>query len=269
MNLQAIHHDYYHDLNVSMPDLSPSSLREEMIEKFTPLIKYIAHRMALRLPPNISADDLFGVGAIGLLDALDKFDPDKKVQFRTYAEIRIKGAMLDELRSLDWAPRSLRQKALQIEKTYQALEKKKGRSPEDEEVAKEMSVSLEEYYKLLNESQRVSLLDIDSVRMKFSEVPEENLFDLIMDEKGKNPLQLLGLEELKKVLAQAIESLSLKERRVIELYYYEELNLKEIAEVLNYTESRICQIRIKAILKLRSKLKNYLKDSKSFGTKVS
>ncbi len=262
MNLQAIHHDYYHDLNVSMPDLGPSSLREKMIEKYAPLIKYIALRMALRLPPHISVDDLFNVGAIGLLDALDKFDPNKKVQFRTYAEIRIKGAMLDELRSLDWVSRSVRQKAARIEKAYQALEKKKGDSVEDEEVAEEMGISLEEYYKLLNETQRVSLLDIDSVMMKLSEVPEEDLFDLIMDEKGNNPLQLLGLEELKKVLAQAVESLSPKERRVIELYYYEELNLREIAEVLNYTESRICQIRGKAILKLRSKLKYYLKDSK-------
>ncbi len=269
MNLQAIHHDYYHDLNISMPDLSPSSLREEMIEKYTPLIKYIARRMAFRLPSNISVEDLFEVGAIGLLDALDKFDTAKGVQFKTYAEFRIRGAMLDELRSLDWAPRSLRQKAARLEKAYQALEKKRGCSVEDDEVAEEMGIPLEEYYKLLNASKGVSLLDIDSVRMKFSEVPEEDLFDLIMDEKGNNPLQLLGLEELKRVLAQAIESLPAKERRVIELYYYEELNLREIGEILNYTESRICQIRIKAILKLRSKLKYYLKDSKSFGINVN
>ena len=262
MNLQAIYHDYYHpNLDVSMPDLSPSSLREEMIEKYTPLIKYIAHRMAMRLPPHISADDLFEAGAIGLLDALDKFDPNKKVQFRTYAEFRIRGAMLDELRSLDWVSRSVRQKAARIEKAYQALEKKKGCSVEDDEVAEEMGISLEEYYKLLNASQGVSLLDIDSVSMKFPKILEEDLFELIMDEKRNNPLQLLGLEELKKVLAQAIAGLPPKEKRVIELYYYEELNLREIAEVLSYTESRICQIRSKAILKLRLKLKSYLKDS--------
>ncbi len=263
MNLQAIHHDSYHDLNVLMPDLNPSSLREKMIEKYAPLIKYTAHRMALRLPPHIAVDDLFDVGAMGLLDALDKFDSTKGVQFKTYAEFRIRGAMLDELRSLDWAPRSVRQKAARIEKAYQALEKKKEGSVEDAELAEEMGISLEEYYKLLDETRRVSLVDFDSVRMKFSELPEEDLFDLFMDEKGNNPLQLLGLEELKKVLAQAIESLSPKERRVIELYYYEELNLREIAEVLSYTESRICQIRSKAILKLRSKLKYYLKDSKN------
>ena len=263
MNLQAINHDYYHpNLDASIPDLSPSSLREKMIEKYTPLIKYIANRMALRLPPHISADDLFGVGAIGLLDALDKFAPNKKVQFKTYAKIRIKGAMLDELRSLDWVSRSVRQNAAHIEKTYRALENKKGRSVEDDEVAEEMGISLDDFYKLLNASQGVSLLDIDSVRMKFSKVPKEDLFDLIMDEKENNPLQLLDLEELKKVLTQAIEGLPPKEKTVITLYYYEELTLKEIGEVLNYTESRICQIHTKAILKLRSKLKYYLKDSK-------
>ena len=214
----------------------------------------------MRLPPHISADDLFGVGAIGLLDALDKFDSTKKVQFRTYAEFRIKGAMLDELRSLDWVSRSVRQKAVHIEKTYQALEKKKGRSVEDEEVAQEMGISLEDFHKMLNTTQGVFLLDIESLRTKFSHVPEEDLFDLITDEKENNPLQMLSLEELKRVLAQAIEALPPKERTVISLYYYEELTLKEIGEVLNYTESRICQIHTKAILKLRSKLKYYLKD---------
>ncbi len=263
MNSRAVNHDYhYPNLDVSPLDPNYSSMREKLIEKYTPLIKYIAHRLAMRLPPHISADDLFGVGAIGLMDALDKFDPTKKVQFRTYAEFRIKGAMLDELRSLDWVSRSVRQKAVQIEKTYQALEKKKGRSVEDQEVAEEMGLSLDDYYKMLNESQGVFLLDIESLRTRFSKVPEEDLFDLIMDEKENHPLQLLSLEELKKVLTQAIETLPPKEKTVIALYYYEDLTLKEIGEVLNYTESRICQIHIKAIIKLRSKLKNYFKDFK-------
>jgi RNA polymerase sigma factor for flagellar operon FliA len=261
LNSRAVNREYGHpNLGVPLSDPDRSSLREQIVEKYTPLIKYIAHRLAMRLPPHISADDLFGVGAIGLLDALDKFDSTKKVQFRTYAEFRIKGAMLDELRSLDWVSRSVRQKAANIEKTFQALEKKKGRSVEDEEVAEEMGISLDDFHKMLNETQGVFLLDIESLRTKFSRVPEEDLFDLITDEKENNPLQMLSLEELKKVLAQAIEALPLKERTVIALYYYEELTLKEIGEVLNYTESRICQIHTKAILKLRSKLKYYLKD---------
>jgi RNA polymerase sigma factor for flagellar operon FliA len=254
----AVNHDYYYP-NMDVTTLGPNhtSMREEMIEKYTPLIKYIAHRLAMRLPPNISADDLFGVGAIGLLDALDKFDSTKKVQFRTYAEFRIKGAMLDELRSLDWASRSVRQKAVHIEKTYQDLEKKKGRSVEDQEVAEEMGISLNDYYKMLNATQGVFLLDIESLRTNFSKIPEGDIFDLITDEKNNHPLQLLSLEELKRVLTQAIEALSPKEKIVVALYYYEELTLKEIGQVLNYTESRICQIHSKAISKLRLKLKNY------------
>jgi len=261
LNSRAINHDYHsQNLDVSTPNPAHSSLRETMIEKYTPLIKYIAHRLALRLPPHISADDLFGVGAIGLLDALDKFDPTKKVQFRTYAEFRIKGAMLDELRSLDLVSRSVRQKAANIERTYQALEKKKGRSVEDEEVAQEMGISLDDYYKLLNATQGVFLLNIESLWTKRPKIPEEDLFELIMDEKENHPLQLLSLKELKEVLTQAIEGLPPKEKTVIALYYHEELTLKEIGEVLNYTESRICQIHAKAILKLRSKLKYYFKD---------
>jgi RNA polymerase sigma factor for flagellar operon FliA len=261
LNSRAVNHDYYsRNLEGSIPNPRHSSLREKMIQEYTPLVKYIAHRLALRLPPHISADDLFGVGAIGLLDALDKFDSTKKVQFRTYAEFRIKGAMLDELRSLDLVSRSVRQKAAHIERTHQALEKEKGRSVEDEEVAQEMGISLDDYYKLLNATQGVFLLNIESLRTKCSKIPEEDLFELITDEKENHPLQLLSLKELKEVLTQAIEGLPPKEKTVIALYYYEELTLKEIGEVLNYTESRICQIHAKAILKLRSKLKYYLKD---------
>lgn len=254
------HKTQYPDLNAPAFQPSQSPSREEMILQYTPLIKYIAHRLAMRLPPHISADDLFGAGAIGLMDALDKFDPKKKVQFKTYAEFRIKGAMLDELRSLDWVSRSVRQKAAQIEKTYQALEKKKGRSVEDEEVAQEMGLSLDDYYSRLNETQGVFFLDIESMRTKFSQIPEEDLFGLIMDEKENHPFHLLSLEELKEVLSRAIEELAYKEKMVISLYYYEELTLKEIGEVIGYTESRICQIHTKAILKLRSKLKYYMKD---------
>jgi len=232
-----------------------------MILKYTPLIKYIAHRLALRLPPHVSVEDLMSAGVIGLMDALNKFDPAKKVQFKTYAEFRIKGAMLDELRSLDWVSRSVRQKAAQLEKAFQALEKKRGRSVDDEEVAQELGLSLENYYHLVNEVNGVFLLDIDNLQNKIPKLPEEDLIHLLIDEKEKQPLQLLSLEELKKVLVQAIDELSPKEKTVISLYYYEELTLKEIGEVLGFTESRICQIHAKAILKLKAKIRHYLKDS--------
>jgi RNA polymerase sigma factor for flagellar operon FliA len=237
------------------------SNRDEMILKYTPLIKYIAHRLALRLPPHVAVDDLISAGVIGLMDALNKFDPEKKVQFKTYAEFRIKGAMLDELRSLDWVSRSIRQKAAQLEKAYQTLEKKRGRAVEDEEVAQEMGLSLDHYYNLVNEVNGVFLLDIENVRNKLPKLPEEDLINLLIDEREKQPLHLLGLEELKRVLAQAIDELTSKEKTVISLYYYEELTLKEIGEVLGFTESRICQIHAKAILKLKVKIRHYMKDS--------
>jgi RNA polymerase sigma factor FliA len=234
--------------------------REEMILKYTPLIKYVAHRLAMRLPPHISVEDLYSSGVIGLMDALDKFDPQKKVKFKTYAEFRIKGAMLDELRSLDWVSRSVRQKASQLERAFHNLEKKTGRAADDEEVAQEMGLSLEGYFSMLNEVHGIFLLDIESIRKKMPKIAEDDLIDLIIDEKEAHPFHSLSLQELKKVLTQAIEELTPKEKTVISLYYYDELTLKEIGEVLGFTESRICQIHTKAILKLRNKIRHYMKD---------
>ena len=259
---QILNHKIFAAVRKSSGSQNPQpSSRDEMILKYTPLIKYIAHRLAMRLPPHVSVDDLMSAGVIGLMDALTKFDPKKKVQFKTYAEFRIKGAMLDELRSLDWVSRSVRQKAAQLEKAYQTLEKKRGRAVEDEEVAQELGISMDHYYNLVNEVNGVFLLDIENLRNKLPKLPEEDLINLLMDDKEKQPLYLLGLEELKKVLAQAIDELSPKEKTVISLYYYEELTLKEIGEVLGFTESRICQIHAKAILKLKGKVRHYMKDS--------
>ncbi|RPJ41206.1 MAG: FliA/WhiG family RNA polymerase sigma factor [Deltaproteobacteria bacterium] len=238
-----------------------SLTREEMILKYTPLIKYIAHRLAMRLPPHIAVDDLINSGVIGLMDAINKFDPNKKVQFKTYAEFRIKGAMLDELRSLDWVSRSVRQKAAQLERAFQSLEKKKGRAVEDPEVAQELGISLENYYTMVNEINGVFLTDLSGVRKKMPQFSDEDLLNLLADDKENQPFQLLSLEELKEVLTRAIEELTPKERTVISLYYYEELTLKEIGEVLGFTESRICQIHTKAVLKLRNKVRYYMKDA--------
>ena len=234
--------------------------RDEMILKYTPLIKYIAHRLALRLPPHIMIDDLINSGVIGLIDALNKFDPAKKVQFKTYAEFRIKGAMLDELRSLDWVSRSIRQKAAQLEKAFQNLEMKKGRAVEDQEVAQELGLSLENYYSMVSEINGVSLTELSGVRKRIPHFADEDLLNLLVDEKADQSFNQLGLEELKEVLTRGIEELTPKERTVISLYYYEELTLKEIGEVLGFTESRICQIHTKAILKLRNKIRYYVKD---------
>jgi len=232
--------------------------RDELILKYAPLIKYIAHHLAMRLPPHISCDVLVSAGVIGLMDAISKYDPDKNVKFKTYAEFRIRGAILDELRSLDWVPRLIRQKATQLEKTYLQLEKKYGGPVEDDVVAQELGLSLENYFGLLNEIRGIPLLDMENFAHKISNLPEEDFLSFLVNEKANNPSRLLCLEELKKILAQAIEQLSPKERTVISLYYYDELTLKEIGKVLGFTESRICQIHTKSILKLRSKINNYL-----------
>jgi len=252
---------YSSDVATALGNEDHTLTRDEMILKYTPLIKYIAHRLAMRLPPHIAVDDLVNAGVIGLMDALNKFDPTKKVQFKTYAEFRIKGSMLDELRSLDWVSRSVRQKAAQLEKAFRSLEKKKGRAVEDQEVAQEMGLSLDNYYSMVNEINGVFLSDLAGVRKKIPQFSDEDLLNLLADEKENQPFQLLSLEELKEVLTRAIEELTPKERTVISLYYYEELTLKEIGEVLGFTESRICQIHTKAILKLRTKIRYYMKDA--------
>jgi len=238
-----------HDLN-----------REAMILQYAPFIKYIAHRLAMRLPAHISIGDLIDAGVIGLIDALTKFDPNKNVEFKTYAEFRIRGAMLDELRSLDWVPRSLRQKATQIEKAIHHLEKKRGGPVDDEEIASELGLSLDTYYDLMNKIKGISFLDVEVLQQKIAHLPGEEILDLILEKKENDPFHLLSVKELKKIVASAIGDLPPKEKLVISLYYYEEMTLKEIGETLDLTESRICQIHTKAILRLRGKLKRYLRD---------
>ncbi|MBI5584059.1 MAG: FliA/WhiG family RNA polymerase sigma factor [Deltaproteobacteria bacterium] len=229
--------------------------REALILKYAPLIKYIAHRLAMRLPAHISVEDLISAGAIGLMDAVNKFDPGKRVQFSTYAEYRIKGAMLDELRALDWVPRSVRQKMSRLDKAYTRLQKEKGRPVEEEEVAAELGLDLEGFYGLLNDTTGVAFLDIDHVPRKLTGLNEEDLLQLLMDDESRDPAFQLGFMELKTALAQTIDKLTQKEKTIIALYYYDELTLKEIGQVMGFTESRICQIHSKVILKLRTQLK--------------
>jgi RNA polymerase sigma factor for flagellar operon FliA len=215
----------------------------------------------MRLPPHISVDDLISAGVIGLMDALTKFDPEKKVEFKTYAEFRIRGAMLDELRSMDWVPRSVRQKATQIERAIQQLEKKKGRSVEDEEIASEIGISLDAYYETMKNLHGLSPLDMEEVQRRFPRLSLEDILDSLVDSEENDPFHQYSFKELKKILSRAIEGLSSKEKMVVSLYYYEELTLKEIGEVLGLTESRICQIHTKGVLKLRAELKQYLEDA--------
>ena len=237
-------------------DLTPEE-RNEYIENYSPLIKYVADRLASRLPAHISKDDLISSGIIGLIDAVDKFDPSRKILFKTYAEFRVKGAMLDELRSLDWVPRSIRKKSSRLEKAFQVLEAELGRPATDEEVAANLGISMPDYLHLLDEVKGVSLVDIDTFRGSGREQNRTDLFELVADENIHDALTVLGLVEIREVIAEAIVRLPEKEKLVVSMYYYDELTMKEIGAVLGYTESRISQLHTKALMRLRARLRRY------------
>jgi RNA polymerase sigma factor for flagellar operon FliA len=228
--------------------------RQELILKYMPLIRYVAERLSARLPAHISHDDLISAGVIGLMDAIEKFDLSKNIQFKTYAEFRIRGAILDELRNLDWIPRSVRKKTSEIEQAYKHLEKQLGRPAEDEEVAQALGLDMDDFYKLLEKTRSVTFLDIDIIRRRLPNSNEDDLFDLIADDNAADPFEQLKLTDLKYLVISAIEDLPEKERLVLSLYYYEDLTMKEIGEIMGYTESRISQLHTKAILRMRAHL---------------
>ena len=232
--------------------------RSDLILTYTPLIKYIAVRLATRLPSHVALDDLISCGTIGLIDAIEKFNPEKKVQFKTYAEFRIKGAMLDELRSLDWVPHSVRRKVTDLERTYSDLEKKLGRPATDEEAAESLNLSMDNFYKLLDETKTISFMDIDMLRQKNTFPDDIGTIAETFAADGTDPFAALNIAEVRDVVASAITELPEKEQLTVSLYYFDELTMKEIGEVLGYTESRISQMHSKAMLRLRSKLKNRL-----------
>jgi RNA polymerase sigma factor for flagellar operon FliA len=231
--------------------------QEQMVIQYAPFIKYIASRMALRLPSHISHDDLVSSGIIGLMDAIQKFDPSKNINFKTYAEFRIKGAMLDELRSLDWTPRSVRKKSHLLANAYGQLQKSLGRPAEAEEVAQFLGLELEELNQLLDETKTVSLLALDGRKTGGGNTgpAESDLPEILQDENVRDAFMELHFAELQAVIVQAIESLPDKEKLLVSLYYYEELTMKEIGQIMGYTESRISQLHTQAMCRLRHKLR--------------
>ena len=231
---------------------------EQIVKEYSPMIKYVANRIALRLPPHIEVDDLISVGAIGLMDAIEKYDPSRGAKFKTYAEFRVRGSILDELRSLDWVPRSVRQKASNLDAGSSKLQSKLGRLPEDEEIAKEMGVTLEEFCKTLNETRNMPLLSLEDLGIARDSGDKQSLLDTLEGRGDVDPQTQMRLTELKNLIAAAIDSLPEKERLMVSLYYYEELTMKEIGEVLGITESRISQIHSKAVYRLRTKLKSLI-----------
>ncbi len=229
--------------------------KEHLILEYAPTIKYIAQRIADRLPPHISIEDLINAGVIGLIDAIEKYDPGRDNTFKTYAEFRIRGAMLDELRGLDWVPRSVRQKESALERAYEELERRLGRSATDEEVATTLGIKLHEFYEWLNQVKGVSLLSLETLGMRAADGESINLLEILPSDDTKSPPQVFQTHRLKEIVARAIDDLPYQEKIVIFLYYYEELTMKEIGKVLEITDSRVSQIHTKAILHLRTKLK--------------
>jgi len=229
--------------------------KEEVILKYAPLIKYIANRIASKLPLHIDIQDLINSGVLGLIDAIEKFDPDKGVKFETYAEYRIKGAILDSLRAMDWVPRSVRKVATLLENTYADLEKKLGRPATDEEMAEAMEVGVDKFHKLISRVSHVSMVSLEKDPKNTSS--KHSLLDRLMDENSETPSQKLDNEELRTVLSQHIERLPEKERIVISYYYYSDMTMKEIGRKLSLTESRVSQIHTKAVLRLRGKLRKF------------
>lgn len=226
--------------------------REELIMTYAPLVKYVAERLAIRMPSHIFKDDLTSAGVIGLFDAIDNYDSSRGIKFETYAFYRIKGAMLDEMRRLDWIPRSVRKEVQEIEAAITAVRIKLGRDPDDHEIALELGVSLESYFKMIDKAKGINLLSLDE-SVTGSSVAAVNK----MESKTPSPLDELNKNEVKRVIADALSKLSEKEQLVVSLYYFDELTLKEIARVVGLTESRISQIHSKAIIALRAKLKSY------------
>jgi RNA polymerase sigma factor for flagellar operon FliA len=230
--------------------------REAFIQEFAPQIKYIAYRLAMRLPPHIEVNELINAGVIGLIDALDRYDPSRDVKFKTYAEFRIRGAMLDELRSLDWVPRSVRRKATVVERTMQELERRLGRAPTEEEMAGAMGMEADDYLRFLQDAAGSAIISVEDLHGHDGE--DRDLFETIADPAAADPLEQARARETKQSIAKAIDRLPAKERLVVSLYYFEELTMKEIAAVLEVTESRVSQIHSQAVLRLRGRLKSFM-----------
>lgn len=228
--------------------------RDEMIMKYVPLVKNIVGRLASKLPIDLSdKEDLFNVGIMGLMSALDKYDKTRNVQFETYASFRIRGAVLDELRAKDWVPRATRSKDNKIENAIAAKTKKLGRAPDETEIAEELDIPLEDYFKLLDEARCLPLISTEDLPPDYMEKYSRE--DIMVEIDEGNPLNMLVGMEVKARLKKAIDQLPAKEKLVLSLYYYEELTMKEAGHVMELTESRVCQLHAQAVMRLKTIVK--------------
>jgi RNA polymerase sigma factor for flagellar operon FliA len=236
--------------------------REQLVLKYAPLLKRIVSRMASRFPPEVDSEEVYQAGMIGLLDAVDKFDPSRDIQFQTYAEYRIRGSIIDELRALDWVPRGVRAAATEWERTWNEQCSTLGREPSDSEMATKLEMPLNEYHEFAAHASPLSLVTLDHLGGGDDD-EGQNLLDILRDPDGSDPFSELSIQQLKSRLQEAIEDLPEREQTILSLYYVEELNMKEVAAVLGVGEARVSQLHTKIILKLRAKLRRVLEVEKA------
>ncbi len=232
-------------------------VREKLLLNYLPLVKYVAGKMMATLPSSVDYDDLVSAGVVGLIGALERFDPNMGVKFETFVLPRIRGAILDELRKLDWAPRSLRSKARKFDRTMQEMEKELGRAVSEHEVMERLDMSQKEYVALVRDVNNAILVSLDGPGMEDND-QHTSMYDLVENTLSENPYSSIEKEEIKKLLVRTIERLPEQEKIVMALYYYEELTLREIGQVLGITESRVSQIHSKAVATLRDLLEEEL-----------
>jgi RNA polymerase sigma factor for flagellar operon FliA len=230
------------------------AVRDRLILTYAPLVKFVAGRLGSGLPAHVDEGDLVSYGLLGLIGAIERYDPDREIKFETYAIARIKGAIIDELRALDWVPRSVRSRAREIERAIGELEAKLGVAPTDEQIAEKLGITVEELEDSLTDISRSSIAALDELWSVSGDGDQVSLMDTLEDTSGPRPAEALDETEMREALADAIARLPEREKLVVTLYYYEELTLREIGEVLGVTESRVSQLHTKAILRLKARL---------------
>lgn len=230
-------------------------IREQIILEYAPLVKLVAGRLSMYLGYNVEYDDLVGYGIFGLIDAIDKFDYGKNVKFETYASLRIRGAILDQIRKMDWIPRSLRQKQKKIDAAMSKIEAETGKAATDEEIAAELGISLDELNNWQGQAKMTNLVSLDEFTEEGTETAK---MEAVGNARFEHPEEAVEKEELKKMIVEALDTLTEKEREVVVLYYYEEMTLKEISMVLEVSESRVSQLHTKALNKMKLKLGDYM-----------
>ncbi len=237
-------------------DSPGGAVEEEIVKRHLPLVKTVVGRLAMTLPPHVDMEDLYSSGLVGLLNAIRKYDPTSNASFESYARVRIRGSVIDELRRLDWVPRSVHSKARKVKEAMMRLEQEKGRTPTEREMAEELEIPLNDYRDLLVEIKPASFISIDSVSGS-DEGEGASFAETVADERLESPEDGASRRELAQLIAEQLEQLPEMQRKVLALYYFEDLRLREIAEVFGLTESRICQIHAQAITSIKAYLKRH------------